>query len=231
MNNSLNIQQLIAVAEKLKDIKNKVVFVGGSTTALLVDSAAANSARQTKDVDFIIEIAAQADLYKFEQKMRNLGFTNDLSKGAPICRWLMDFYSGQLKVDAMPTTKEIMGFTNQWYSDAIKTPWTATLKNDLEVQVIDPAYFLGTKFEAYKGRGGGQIFSHDIEDIIYVLEHRSTIESEVVGAPNKLRAYLAKKFSTLIKHPDLENTLPGILDDTNAANMVIGKMERIASSK
>lgn len=76
--NTLNIEQIIAVAEKLRELKDQVVFVGGSTTALLVD-VVANQARQTEDVDFIVDITIANEHYKFERRMRELGFVNDQS--------------------------------------------------------------------------------------------------------------------------------------------------------
>ncbi len=35
--------------------------------------------------------------------------------------------------------------------------------------------FLATKFEAFKDRGGDYRTSHDFEDIVYVLDNRTTI--------------------------------------------------------
>ena len=145
------------MAEQLQDLKDIVVFVGGSTTALLVDDAATGKARETDDVDFIVDIAVRTDLYTFENRMRELDFRNDTSEGAPLCRWKMDFHGVDLKVDAMPTDDSIMGFTNRWYKDSISTAWCATIKEGLTINVIDPVYFLGTKFEAFKGRGKGDL--------------------------------------------------------------------------
>jgi hypothetical protein len=227
--NALNIEQLIVVAENLKDLKDQVVFVGGSTTALLVDSVASESARQTEDVDFIVDISVMGDMLRFENKMRKLGFVNDTSEGAPICRWLMKFNGNFLKVDAMPTGENIFGFTNRWYAGSIESAWTKEVKKGLAIKVIDPVYFLGTKFEAYKGRGNRELFSHDIEDIMYVLEHRSEIEKDVRGADSHIKAYLSLEFAELLNHPDLENTLPGLLDNVSSVDIVMGKMDVMAS--
>ncbi len=228
MNSNINIEQIIAVAEQLQDMKDEVVFVGGSTTALLVDSVAAGQARQTEDVDFIVDIARSGDFYQFEARMRELGFQHDIDPGAPICRWKIDFLGKSLKVDAMPTDDNILGFTNQWYQSAIKTAWSAEIKDGLSINVVDPVYFLGTKIEAFKGRGNGDIFSHDLEDIVYVLEHRSNIEILVFNADESIKAYLASEFTQLLKHPDLENTLPGLVDDSTAVDTVIRRMKFIA---
>lgn len=53
------------------------------------------------------------------------------------------------------------------------------IKPGLSIKVIKPIYFLGTKFEAWYGRGENDIFSHDLEDVVYVLEHRTGIEIDV----------------------------------------------------
>lgn len=227
--NSINIQQVIAVAKKLENLKDDVVFTGGSTTALLVDDIAVGTARQTEDVDFIVDITVSSELSAFEKRMRSLGFKNDTSPNAPICRWLMDFQGGVLKVDAMPPVDNVLGFTNRWYQDAIKTANLINIMPQLTINIIDPVYFLGTKFEAYRGRGGNDIFSHDFEDIIYVLEHRSSIEREVYDSEQTIKSYLVKEFSEIMKHPDLENSLPGLLDNQDAVDMVLGKMNFIKS--
>jgi hypothetical protein len=229
MSNSLNIQQLITVAEALDDLKDRVIFVGGSTTALLVDSVASGKARQTQDVDFIIDITVNAGAYhEFEEKMRSLGFVNDISQKAPICRWLINHHGFNLKVDAMPTDPSILGFSNVWYQKSIDTAVPHEIKAGLSINVIHPVYFLGTKIEAYNSRGGGDIFAHDLEDIVYVLEHSSTIERDVYGANLDIKSYLSDAFKTLLLHPDMESGLSGLLDEQSAKNTVLGKMKFIA---
>ncbi|MBL4828078.1 MAG: hypothetical protein JKY66_10280 [Spongiibacteraceae bacterium] len=68
-----------------------------------------------------------------------------------------------------------------------------------------------------------------MEDIIFVLEHRSTIDRDIFGAPNDIKFYLATEFQKILQHPELENTLPGLLDDDSATEMVLGRMHFIAS--
>ena len=125
-----------------------MVFVGGSTTALLVDDVASGRARSTEDVDFIIDISVRGEYHRFEEKMRALGFQNDISEGAPICRWLIDFFGVPLKVDAMPVEEEILGFSNRWYQQPIDTVMEVEIKPGLMIKVIQPVYFLGIKIEA-----------------------------------------------------------------------------------
>ena len=51
-----NLRQLELVAAALGGLLSKVTFVGGCTTALLVDEAGYSGVRQTKDVDVIVDL-------------------------------------------------------------------------------------------------------------------------------------------------------------------------------
>ncbi len=229
MSNKLNIEQITAVAVQLQELKDKVVFVGGSTTALLVDDVAAGSARQTEDVDFIVDISVESNYQSFERRMCELGFVNDQSMGAPICRWTMPFMGGKLKVDSMPIDEEILGFSNRWYRESMDFAWEKVLNSDLTINVIDPVYFLGTKFEAYSRRGENNIFSHDLEDVFFVIEHRSDIDILVYESKAQIKSYLSECFTLLINHPDYENTLPGMLDNSSAWKVVRDRVLFIAT--
>ncbi|MEY4589955.1 MAG: hypothetical protein RL497_2031 [Pseudomonadota bacterium] len=207
---SISIEQIKAVAGYLDDLRMQVVFVGGATTALLVDSVAAAGARQTEDIDFVIDIL-QSDFPQFEQKMRQLGFQHDQSVKAPICRWTIPHLGSELIVDAMPTDEKILGFSNRWYKETINTAWQLELASELFIQVVHPVYFLGTKFEAWLGRGKNDIYAHDLEDIFYVLEHRTGIETIVFDAAPEIQHYLADQCRSLLAHPGLDNNLPGLV--------------------
>jgi hypothetical protein len=52
------------------------------------------------------------------------------------------------------------------------------------IKLITAPAFLGTKFEAYSDRGGGDMLaSHDLEDIINVLDGRPGLLEEVEMRP------------------------------------------------
>jgi hypothetical protein len=83
------------MAARLKPLLPEIVFVGGCTTGLLISDPAASPVRATDDVDVIVEVASYAEYARFSKRLRNLGFSEDSSEGAPICRWLID----QMKLD------------------------------------------------------------------------------------------------------------------------------------
>jgi hypothetical protein len=105
-----NIKLLKQVARRLGPLLSEVVFVGGCTTGLFITDEAAAEVRPTFDVDVIAEITSYADYASFSERLQALGFVVDTSKGAPLCRWLID----DLKLDVMPIDEKILGFTNRW---------------------------------------------------------------------------------------------------------------------
>lgn len=223
-----NIEQLQTVALALGDVLPKVTFVGGCTTALLVDEAALFGVRQTDDVDVIVDVATYWDYQKLAANLKTLGFVEDID--GPTCRWLFRTTSGVIRLDVMPISEEVLGFSNHWYPEAIANSFTKLLDNGVSISIVAPVYFLATKFEAFNGRGNGDYYSHDLEDIVFVLENRSNILREVLDAASDLKQYLAEQCHQLLNDRFL-NILPGILNDPNAAKGVENALRIIAEQK
>jgi predicted nucleotidyltransferase len=153
------------MAERLKRVLPEIVFVDGCTTGLLITDPAASPVRATDDVDVIVEVASYAEYARFSKRLRNLGFSEDSSEGAPICRWLID----RMKLDVMPTDETILGFSNRWYKPAIEAAAIVAL-DGFELRVVTTPYFIGTKLEAFRVTGKGDFYaSSDLEDIIMSL--------------------------------------------------------------
>lgn len=87
----------------------------------------------------------------FSGGFQALGFREDTSRGAPLCRWLID----EMKLDVMPIEEGILGFTNRWYRAAMDTAQETELQTGLRIRVVTAPYFLATKLEAFRGRGKG----------------------------------------------------------------------------
>lgn len=144
-----NLAQLEMVAAALSPVLNRLVFVGGCTTALLVDAAAHAGVRQTEDVDVIVDIATTHDYQKFGKELKQLGFSED--QDGPICRWILNHTTIPVKLDVMPVNEKILGFSNRWYPDAIRNSIGMDLPSGITIQVTSPIYFMATKLEAFRG--------------------------------------------------------------------------------
>lgn len=212
-----NLFQLITVAQALGDLLPHVTFVGGSTTLLLVDESAHFGIRKTDDIDIIVDVATLVEYQRFSQKLRKLGFRED--QEGPICRWLLDSGVGQFKLDVMPVDEKILGFSNRWYKDAINKAVEISLPDGTEIRVVSPEYFIATKFEAFTGRGNGDFFSHDLEDIVFVMENRNRLIIELMDSPDKLKHYFAEQAGMLLSD-DFLNVLPGLLNNPDSAKSI-----------
>lgn len=192
------------VAAGLGPLREQVVFVGGTTTAFYITDPAAPEVRPTDDVDCIIEVAAIGDYYKLEKQLRDLGFRNDAQGGVILCRWK---YRG-ITVDVMPTNGKVVGFTNRWYPEGLGNRMQVKLPSGLEINVLSLPYFIATKLEAYRGRGGNDLrTSHDIEDIVTVLDGCREIEEKLLAARGELKAYLNQTFSGFLGKADFDEAL------------------------
>lgn len=200
-----NSELLLVAAEKLAPVLDRIAFVGGCATGLLVTDPAAAPVRPTIDVDVIVEIVSYAELIVFQDQLRQLGFHQPVSAGAPVCRW----GHGGLVVDVMPTDSSILGFSNRWYRPALKSAVRLPL-GDHEINLITAPYFLATKLEAFRGRGKNDFAtSHDLEDIVTVVDGRSELVAEVQTAQADLRQYLHNEFRALLTQRDFLDALPG----------------------
>jgi hypothetical protein len=205
----MNNDELLAqAAERLRPLLPEIVFVGGCATGMLVTDPAAAPVRLTNDADVIAEIFSYEQYVEFSDRLRALGFAEDHSEGAPLCRWK----HGKLTLDVMPLDERVLGFSNRWYVGAMAHATELPLKSGHRIRMVTAPYFLATKFEAFQNRGGGDVFaSHDLEDIISVIDGRPEILPELHQARPELRGYVGDQIERLLNDPVFGNVLEGHL--------------------
>lgn len=205
--------------ERLGDLADEMVFLGGCATGLLITDPAAPTIRPTRDVDAIVQVTT-GEYYKLSEKLRNLGFKEDTSDGAPICRWTLE----DIILDVMPTDGRILGFGNKWYAAASEHAEVITLPSGKSIRMVSAPYFLITKLEAFDGRGHGDyLLSHDIEDIITVIDGRQELLEEVNRCDPALVSELSKRFQELLNDDRFIDAVSGHMptDETSQARVQI----------
>lgn len=204
-----NVVMLDVVAERLgAELCRNLVFVGGAVAGLLITDPAQPAIRPTEDVDLLAQVVARQEYYLLEEQLRARGFQQDMRPNAPICRWVV----AGVTVDVMPTLPDVLGFSNRWYPLATATAWTATLPSGRVIRVISAPAFLATKLEAFAGRGrGDHLFSHDLGDVISVVDGRESLISELRLCDAELRAGIAASVSRLLATRSFLDSLPGHL--------------------
>lgn len=198
MNHHLNITRIKSVFHALGELREKVVFVGGATVSLYIDSKT-EEIRPTDDIDVVIEIYTHQEYAALDEKLRKLGFENDQTSGI-ICRYTIN----GLIVDVMPTQSQAIGFSNKWYQPAFENAIHHSLGNE-KIKIFSPPYFLASKLEAFihRGKNDGRT-STDFEDIIFLLENRSTIWQELEEAEKYLSNYIKENFEELMQKENFE---------------------------
>lgn len=212
-----NLARLADAAKRLVPLLDQIAFVGGCVTGLLLTDPAAAAVRPTLDIDAIVAIASYAEFTLLENRLRELGFRESPAEGAPICRWL----SGDLILDLMPTDPSILGFGNPWYRPALENAQRTRI-GEYEIWLITAPYFLATKLEAFRGRGMNDFRSHDLEDIVTVIDGRPEIAGEVRLAAADLQKYLSEEFEALLSNRGFIDALPGHLLPDSASQQRLG---------
>jgi len=225
---STNIAMLQTVANGLGELNEKMVFVGGVVAELYVSDPAAYEIRSTFDVDCVIELSSKMEHAKLEEVLRSKGFEHDISRGAPICRWI---YKG-IKVDVMPTDPEILGFSNKWYHDGIHNKISRTLPNGTEIYLFSSEYYLASKFDAHNSRGGKDLRqSLDFEDIIYLFDNCSDLKDNIEKSNQKVKSYLKKQCENLINNENITEGIESALpfgSDSDRSEIIYDLIAHIA---
>jgi len=226
---SIHLEMIKQVAERLGPLRSKVVFLGGSATGFHITDKAEPEIRATKDVDIIVEVASIVAYHGLEKTLMELGFYQKIHEDGPICRW----YINDAVVDVMPTDENILGFSNRWYLPAIKNSVKIELAPDLEILIVRAPYFLGTKLDAFFGRGKGDyLTSHDMEDIINFINGRVEVLEDIKNAETDLKDFIIKSFQGFLADELFLEALPGHLlpDQASQArrSIILERINKIA---
>ncbi len=129
----------------------------------------------------------------------------------------------------MPTDASVLGFTNPWYDEAIATAQVVELAGGLRIRLIAAPAFVATKLEAFLSRGRGDVLSsHDLEDVLNVVDGRPELADELATASPALRQAVASIVGQLLSNPDFINALPGLVADPDRAGVIRERLQRMA---
>ena len=219
-----NLPQLRRIAGALGELREQVVFVGGAVAGLLLTDPLAEGVRATIDVDAIVA-AGRAAFHQLENELAERGFVRDMTSDV-ICRWV--HRESGLLFDLMPVDDAVLGFTNPWYAYAMQTAESVDIADGVRIRLLSAVAFVATKLEAFASRGKGDFLaSHDLEDVLNVVDGRDELVEEMTAAPAALKAFVARTFAGLLAHPDFENVLPGLIVEPERADVVLARLSAL----
>lgn len=200
-NRTINIGVVAEVAEALKDIKQDMVFVGGAVVSLYTDDPAADEIRPTQDIDMTLNIVNLSHWEEVQAQLGALGFHPD-----PFGHAICSYKYKDIPVDIMATEDGPLGPANRWYKIGFENLWTAKAK-DQEIKILSAPCYLATKFEAYNNRGSDYRVSHDIEDIVYVLDNRIGIVEEIAKDDIRIANFIKAQLQNISNKGILQEVL------------------------
>lgn len=224
--NDPNLPQLRSIALALGELREQVVFVGGAVAGLLVTDPLADAVRATRDVDAVVNATRMA-FHRIEKQVAQCGFARDVTSDV-ICRWVHK--ASGLVFDLMPVQPDVLGFTNRWYAFAVGTAQWVDLGEGVRIRLVTAVAFVATKLEAFASRGGGDFMtSHDLEDVLNIVDGREELVQEMAASPDDLRHAVGEAFARLLADGDFANVLPGLIAEPERAGLVMGRLRAMAA--
>lgn len=206
-----NIELVMIVAKAISALPIETAFIGGATLELFITDNTAPPLRPTIDVDCVVEVVTKKEYYKLQETLEGIGFKHLLpGEEGPICRMT---YSG-IKVDFIPADGSVLGFGNRWHAEGLKHAEEFTLPDATKIRGFSLPYLLASKIEAFRDRGNKDFqLSHDIEDVMALIDGASEVIKKITGSPVTVRDYLQKSFSEFLENERflecIEGHLPG----------------------
>jgi len=203
-----------------------MVFVGGAVVSLYTDDPAADEIRPTADIDLTVILMNFNEWAQMQDELASLGFHPD-PFGPSIVRYRLR----DIPIDIIPSHDSALGPSNRWYAAGMDDLQRVVVHGE-QVNILSAPCFLATKFEAFNDRGSDYRTSHDIEDIIYVLDNRTSIVGEISESSQPIREFIQNSLLTMDKHGLMEEVLtahihPLILADR--ISLVRGRIDSILS--
>lgn len=223
-----NLPTLRVIARALGDLREQVVFLGGAVAGLLVTDPLAEGVRATVDVDAVAQ-AGRGQFQRLQRELARRGFREDADSGV-ICRWI--HRESGVAFDLMPENSDVLGFANRWYSYVVATAQTVALGQGLHIRLATAVAFVATKLEAFASRGRGDVLaSHDLEDVLNIVDGREELVREMVEAAADVRQAITAAFADLLARTNFLDVLPGLIAEPERAGVVADRLRAMAEGR
>jgi hypothetical protein len=128
---------------------------------------------------------------RVQEQLRVLGFYAD-PYGHSICSYKYK----DIPVDIMAAEDGPLGPANRWYKIGFENLKSVKAK-DQDINILSAPCYLATKFEAFNDRGSDYRTSHDIEDIIYILDNRIGIAEEIASDDIRVAQFIKEQLLSI----------------------------------
>jgi len=128
----------------------------------------------------------------------------------------------------------VPGPTNRWYAEAMANAQVFALDDRLSARVMAAPFFIADKLDTFgDGRRGDYLSSHDLEDVIAIIDGRETITADVLSAPSSVRNFIVDRLRNLLADRHFVDAVAGHLPGDSASQarlpLVLSRMRAIAA--
>lgn len=206
-NTIINRQIIKKVATALGELNDEVIYVGGATVSLYINDPAAEDVRPTKDIDISLSVVTINELEDIREKLTTKGFIQSAELDV-ICRFKFE----DILVDIMNTAPISWAPANPWFKKGFEN-FEKIQIDQSTIRIMPFTYFLASKFTAYEDRGDEDPrFSHDIEDITYILDNRTDWETIMINEKNDdVKNYIIEKLNLIKNNSKFQEAFLGNL--------------------
>lgn len=190
----LNLEVVAQVATALGDLNDQVVYIGGAVISIYATEPGADLPRVTEDIDVCVQVSTFAQMEALREQLASKKIYPD-PQGVHIYRYT---YKG-IAIDFIPLEETAFGPTNSWLKPGFEKAYKTSVAG-VEIAVLPVSLFLATKWEAFNSRGSDPRYSHDFEDIIYVLDNNEEVVKDLSDATAALKETLKKMSSFILDH-------------------------------
>ncbi len=88
--------------------------------------------------------------------------------------------------------------THKWFESGMKNLIQINIE-EATINILHVSYFLATKFNAFHARKEDARTSRHFEDIVYVLDKRKNLVSEILNSADDVKSYLVREFQEILK--------------------------------
>lgn len=192
----INRSIILKIARALEELNDQVIYVGGAVVTLYVNDPAAEDVRPTKDVDISLSLVTLGELEEVRRALQKKGFLQTAEDDI-VCRFRYD----DISIDVMNTTAIGWAPANPWFASGFAEREAVTIE-DQRIFILPLPYFVASKFSAYRDRGNQEPrTSHDVEDIVYVIDNRTDIAEQILAASGNVRSFLKSELVNILHDP------------------------------
>lgn len=228
-NTLINYAIIERVATALGELNQKVIYVGGATVSLYINDPAADDVRPTKDVDISINVASFVELEDIREQLIDKGFIQSAALDV-ICRFKFE----DILVDVMATKPIAWAPANPWFKKGFEKLEQIKVNSQI-IQIMPLTFFLASKFTAYHDRGGNDPrFSHDLEDIIYIIDNRTDWHQILINEQDQeVKEFLINELGNILTSNKIQEAILGNLfyeTQDKRFKMIMDKINQVANA-